>query len=114
MFVGKFAPCCLYVCFLIATTLRGAIASIYTVEAQKDLILNLPGAQIFDIKSRQFSGFLNISSTKFIHYYFIESENDAIKDPIIFWTNGGPGCSGLLGLFTGKKIFYSFLLNITL
>jgi len=51
--------------------------------------------------SPHYSGLLPISKSKRIHYYYIESESPtAATDPITFWTNGGPGCSGLLALFT--------------
>ena len=70
----------------------------YTVEAEADFVPALPRAPA--MLSNHFSGYLRISKTKNIHYYYIESENDPVTDPIVFWTNGGPGCSGLLGLFT--------------
>jgi hypothetical protein len=36
-----------------------------------------------------------------IHYWFIESENDPANDPVVYWTNGGPGGSGITtGLLT--------------
>jgi carboxypeptidase C (cathepsin A) len=72
----------------------------YTDEAAADQVKSLPG-QTSPLFSNQFSGFLQISENKFIHYYYFESENDPQNDPLVFWTNGGPGCSGLLGLFTG-------------
>ncbi|TYJ16052.1 hypothetical protein E1A91_A10G224000v1 [Gossypium mustelinum] len=34
-----------------------------------------------------------------IFYYFIQSERDPSKDPLILWLTGGPGCSALSGLF---------------
>ena len=70
----------------------------YTPDAINDQIHNLPGLN-YPINFNQFSGYLNITNTKHIHYWFVESQNIPQDDPIVFWTNGGPGCSGLLGFF---------------
>jgi carboxypeptidase C (cathepsin A) len=73
----------------------------YTTLARSDQITSMPSASS-SFRSNQFSGLLNITSSKYIHYFYIESENDPETDSIVFWTNGGPGCSGLLGLFAGS------------
>ena len=55
-----------------------------------------------------YSGFLSagnvsINGTNYSsheHYFFVESENNSATDPLIIWTNGGPGASSFFGLFT--------------
>ena len=51
----------------------------YTKEAIADRILSLPYALNTDFKSAQFSGYLQISNEKFVHYMYYESENDPIS-----------------------------------
>ncbi|KAF8868251.1 Alpha/Beta hydrolase protein [Gymnopilus junonius] len=45
-----------------------------------------------------YTGYIDIQA-RHLFFYFFESRNDPEKDDVIFWTNGGPGCSSSLGLF---------------
>ncbi|CAM9750410.1 unnamed protein product, partial [Hapterophycus canaliculatus] len=49
-----------------------------------------------------FSGYINVDQEhgRKIFYWFMEAQEDAADAPVILWTNGGPGCSGMLGLLT--------------
>lgn len=78
----------------------------YTNEALLDIITELPGLNWQPIFN-QFSGYLNLQGTqKFIHYWLVEAENSAPENlPLVFWTNGGPGCSGLIGFMTEQGPF---------
>ena len=77
----------------------------YTNEALQDQVTNLVGLNE-PIYFNQFSGYLNLGETKKnIHYWFVESESNPVEDPLVFWTNGGPGCSGLIGFLTEQGPF---------
>jgi cathepsin A (carboxypeptidase C) len=54
---------------------------------------------------RQYSGYLNASEDRKLHYWFVESQSYPKTDPVILWLNGGPGCSSLEGFFTENGPF---------
>lgn len=61
-----------------------------------DLMGNLPDAPAWE--SKTYSGYMDATETKQLHYVFNESLDSPSTDPIIIWFNGGPGCSSMLGL----------------
>lgn len=77
--------------------LLALLAFAWADQRSDDEIKALPGLD-FDINFKHFSGFLQASETHFLHYWFVESQGSVEKDPLIFWFNGGPGCSSLDGL----------------
>jgi carboxypeptidase C (cathepsin A) len=48
---------------------------------------------------------VDIGGGKEIFYWFVESQRDPAKDPLVLWTNGGPGCSGLTGFLSEQGPF---------
>ncbi|KAL2588778.1 hypothetical protein GLYMA_13G221900v4 [Glycine max] len=46
------------------------------------------------------TGYVGVGESEDVQafYYFIESENNPKKDPLMLWLTGGPGCSALSGL----------------
>ncbi|GLU08053.1 hypothetical protein SLE2022_249820 [Rubroshorea leprosula] len=49
--------------------------------------------------SKHYAGYVNIDDVnrKNLFYYFVVSESDPSKDPVVLWLNGGPGCSSFDG-----------------
>jgi len=76
---------------------------------QADLVEALPGWDK-PLLSKAYSGYIPVGMedglTMYEHYLFFESENDPATDPVIMWTNGGPGASSLFGSFTELGPYY--------
>ena len=47
-------------------------------------------------ESDTYSGYLHVTETKSLHYTFTEFLDKPSTDPVIFWFNGGPGCSSMM------------------
>jgi len=70
-----------------------------------DEVFHLPGWN-HKLFSRTYAGYIDVGSkapnaTKmYEHYLYFESEGDPTTDPLIMWTNGGPGASSFFGAFS--------------
>ena len=66
-----------------------------TDQAKEDQGLTLPASENLDMDNYGFSGYIDVNGSapgsKHMHYWFIESNNDPANDPVVLWTNGGPG-----------------------
>lgn len=72
--------------------------------------------KLCDSSVQQFSGYLDISETKHLFFWFEASRHSPKKDPVMLWLNGGPGCSSTTGHLFGASEFrwyYWFSLTVT-
>jgi carboxypeptidase C (cathepsin A) len=45
-----------------------------------------------------YTGYIDVEA-RHIFFYFFQSRGNWTEDDVVFWTNGGPGCSSAGGLF---------------
>ncbi|KAK7060124.1 hypothetical protein VNI00_000888 [Paramarasmius palmivorus] len=60
--------------------------------------LRIARPNLCDPTVKQYSGYLDISETKHLFFWFFESRKAPEEAPLILWLNGGPGGSSALGL----------------
>lgn len=62
------------------------------------LIAQIPGFS-GNLPSKHYSGYVTVDEShgRNLFYYFVESEGNPSKDPVVLWLNGGPGCSSFDG-----------------
>jgi len=80
--------------FLLSNSFNGVIEA----APQGSLVTHLPGFN-GSFPSKHYSGYISIgeSPQKNLFYYFVVSERNPLKDPVVLWLNGGPGCSSFDG-----------------
>ena len=82
-----------------------ASAATAGAAADADQVKVLPGWNEA-LPSPMYSGYLDVNGGKHLHYLLSETEGDKTKDPLVFWFNGGPGCSSLDGFFYEHGAFH--------
>ncbi|XP_020577911.1 serine carboxypeptidase 1-like [Phalaenopsis equestris] len=72
--------------------------SLLSALPENALVSHLPGFS-GTFPSKHYSGYVTIDEKhgKNLYYYFVESEGNPVKDPLVLWLNGGPGCSSFDG-----------------
>ena len=83
------------------------LACVVMGKPSEEQVHQLPQMGVFDKDTFEvYSGFIDMTnSSRSIHYLLVESQNDSASDPLVIWTNGGPGCSSLLGFATENGPF---------
>lgn len=81
---------------LVAALMILQLPELTTAAPATDEITSLPGWD-GPLPSKQYSGYVDASKTKHLHYWFVEATTNPSTAPLVLWLNGGPGCSSLDG-----------------
>lgn len=90
-------------CLAIVTSATSAVSGHADIIAKRsNEITHLPG-YTGRFKSRHYGGYVNVDRdhNRHLYYYFVTSEGNPARDPLVLWLNGGPGCSSFDGFIYG-------------
>ncbi|KAG0611698.1 hypothetical protein M758_7G159200 [Ceratodon purpureus] len=90
------AKCVVGLVMLVVVLASPALAASYEGgEYEADRILSLPGQPTVDFD--MYAGYITVNERagRAHFYYFVEAEEDPENKPLVFWFNGGPGCSSM-------------------
>ncbi|KAI6243320.1 Carboxypeptidase [Aphelenchoides fujianensis] len=91
----SFLPLVFFSLLLVASNSR-----VKAEGGEDDLVANIPAIN-FQPNYKTYSGYLyaNQQKTWKMHYMLTTSRSNKTTDPVVFWFNGGPGCSSFTGSF---------------
>ncbi|GLJ08390.1 hypothetical protein SUGI_0087870 [Cryptomeria japonica] len=72
--------------------------NILAAAPEKALITSVPGYD-GSFPSKHYGGYVTVDEAhgRYLYYYFVTSQGNPAKDPVVLWLNGGPGCSSFDG-----------------
>ncbi|CAE8623297.1 unnamed protein product [Polarella glacialis] len=82
--------------------LRSLVWLVLPLATCAERVVVLPG--FGEPPTAHFSGFVEVepSSGTHLFYYLVESQSSPKDDPLLWWMNGGPGASSLVGLLAAN------------
>ncbi|EJF67336.1 alpha/beta-hydrolase [Dichomitus squalens LYAD-421 SS1] len=80
------------------TSVDGVVYQQFAHPAFSDHRLRVTSPEICDPTVKQYSGYLDISDTRHLFFWFFEARKNPDSAPLMMWLNGGPGCSSTTGL----------------
>ncbi|KAK2379160.1 serine carboxypeptidase [Trifolium repens] len=94
---NSFHHCCQILLALLLFSLQILTHHIQAYGSKVEVLPGFQGPLPFELET----GYVGLGETDDdmqVFYYFIKSENDPNKDPLMLWLTGGPGCSSFSGL----------------
>ncbi|KAI0800534.1 alpha/beta-hydrolase [Fomes fomentarius] len=76
----------------------GVLYEQFAHPAFSDYRLRIARPNLCDPTVKQYSGYLDISDTRHLFFWFFEARKDPDSAPLMMWLNGGPGCSSTTGM----------------